>query len=273
MKEIDELNKIASGMRCDIMKMALASGQKGAHIGGGLSIVEILTVLYADIMKYDANNPFWKDRDRLVLSKAHAAIAWYAALHYAGFINDEDISNAFIPGSFLYKHPTKDIVHGIEFSGGSLGQGASLAVGLAIALKRKNLGSKVYVILGDGECDEGSVWEAFNSIVHFRLTNVVVIIDRNRLQNDGSTETIMNPGDFQGRLKALGFDVIEADGHDVISLREAFLKDCNNPKAIIANTTKGKGVLFAENKVEWHMGYVSKELYEEFMESRVDDQY
>ncbi len=266
MKDRKELETIAAQMRCEIMKMAVSSGQKGAHIGGGLSIVEVLTVLYADIMKYDAQNPAWEERDRFILSKAHAAIGLYSALHYAGFLKDKDIDEAFTPGSFLYKHPCMDISHGIEFSGGSLGQGVSLAVGTAIALRNKRVRSKVYVLLGDGECDEGSVWEALNCITHFGLINIIVIIDRNKLQNDGPTETIMNPGNLNTRLNSLGFDVIETDGHDVISLREAFAKDSTLPKVVISNSIKGKGAPFAENHVEWHMGYVTKELYDQFME-------
>ena len=261
----EELEKIALEMRKDVLGMALSAGPKGAHIGGSLSIIELLTVLYADIMKYDVKNPSWDERDRLILSKAHAAIGLYAALHYAGYLSDKDIEGAFKPGSNLYKHPKMNIEKGFEFSAGSLGQGLSLAVGSAIALRNKGNSARLYVIIGDGECDEGSVWEAALSVTHFGLNNICIIVDRNGLQNDGTTEEIMNPCDFKNRFEVIGFEVDTVDGHDVEALRNVLNKQYNKPRVIISNTIKGKGVSFAENNVEWHMGTVTDELYEQAM--------
>lgn len=266
MKTREELEKIAYEMRIDIMKMAYASGSKGAHVGGGMSIVELLAVLYGEVMKYDVTNPNWDERDRFILSKAHSAIGLYAALHYAGFMTDDEIEGAFRPGSMIYKHPKMDITKGLEFSGGSLGQGLSLAVGSALALKVRGNGSRFYVVVGDGECDEGSVWEAAATIIHYGLSTITLIVDKNNLQNDGTTEQVMKLGNLNERFKAMGFDVLDVDGHDVIALRDALYLETQRPKIIISNTVKGKGVSFAENKVEWHIGYVTEALYKEAME-------
>ena len=260
-----ELENLSKKIRKDILIMGYHSGTKGAHIGGGMSIVEILAVLYGEIMKYDINNPNDDLRDRFILSKAHSGIGLYAALHQVGLISDKEFENAFIPGSPFYKHPRMDIKHGIEFTGGSLGQGLSLAVGSALALRLKNNPAKIYVILGDGECDEGSIWEACNSIVHFNLNNVVTIVDRNNLQNDGPTEKIMKLSDIGKRFESMGFFVIDVNGHDVTELEKAFGQETDKPKVIIAHTIKGKGVSFAENNVDWHIGYLTKELYEKAM--------
>lgn len=266
LKTREELEVIAKEMRKDVMKMALLSGTKGAHIGGGLSIIELLTVLYSDVMRYNHEIPDWEERDRLVLSKAHGAIGLYAALHYAGYLSDEEIDTAFIPGSQIYKHPKININKGFEFSGGSLGQGLSLAVGSAIALRNRGSKARIFVILGDGECDEGSIWEAVMCIPHFKLNSITVIIDRNKIQNDGTTEKVLEPGNLTMRFESLGYDVEEADGHDVIAVREAVMKECSNPKVIILNTVKGKGISFAENQVAWHMGVIDQMLYEQAME-------
>lgn len=262
-----ELEGIAKNMRKDIFKMALNSGTKGAHLGGSMSSVEILTVLYSEILKYDVLNPEWEDRDRFILSKAHSAIGLYAALRYAGFLTEEDIEGALHGDSFLYKHPKYDLKHGFEFSGGSLGQGLSLGVGTALALKqRKNDKANVYVLLGDGECDEGSVWEAAASVIHFGLKQITVIVDLNGLQNDGTTEQVMKLGNMAKRWSSIGFDVIEVDGHDVLELREGFQRKTCNPKVILAHTVKGKGVSFAENIVDWHISYFTQEMYKQAME-------
>lgn len=262
-----ELELIAKNMRKDIFKMALNSGTKGAHIGGSMSAVEILAVLYGEILKYDVLNPEWEERDRFILSKAHSAIGLYAALRYAGYLKEEDIEGALHGDSFLYKHPKYDLRHGFEFSGGSLGQGLSLGVGSALALRRqKNSKANIYVLLGDGECDEGSVWEAAASIIHFGLKQITVIVDLNGLQNDGTTEQVMKLGNMAERWSSIGFDTIEVDGHDVLELRDGFQRETNNPKVILAHTVKGKGVSFAENVVDWHISYFTQEMYKQAME-------
>lgn len=267
MKTEKDLQRIACIIRKDIVKMAYNAGKKGAHIGGGMSAADIMAVLYGEVMNINPQEPTWDLRDRFIMSKAHSAIAQYAALHYAGFIGDKEIADAMSGRAVLYKHPKMNLKYGIEFSGGSLGQGLALGAGTGLALKRKgNSKSKVYVLIGDGECDEGSVWEAASSIVHYDLKNVVSIIDSNKLQNDGQTEKIMRLGDMKERWKSLGFDCIEIDGHNVLEIRDALLQDTVRPKAIIANTVKGKGISFAENCVEWHIGYLNDELYAKAME-------
>ena len=267
MKSREELEKIAKNMRKDVFIMGVNSGPKGAHIGGAMSAIEILTVLYADVMKYDAEHPENDNRDRFIMSKAHSAIALYAALKYAGFLSEKDIEGALQGDSWLYKHPRFDVKHGFEFAGGSLGQGLGQGAGSALALRlRGNRESKVYVLLGDGECDEGAVWEAAAFIQQYQLVNVVTIIDRNRLQNDGTTDQVLTLGDLGKRFEAMGFDVSDVDGHNVIAVRDALKKVSAKPKVIIANTIKGKGVSFAENNVDWHISYFTQEMYHQAVE-------
>ncbi|RRD93847.1 transketolase [Clostridiales bacterium COT073_COT-073] len=261
---IKEMEDIVKQMKRDLFLMAYNSGTKGAHVGGSLSSMEILATLYAQVMNYDTANPLSDQRDRFIMSKAHCAIGLYAALKMAGFLKQEDIEAAMQKNSVLFKHPKMDIKRGIEFSGGSLGQGLSLAVGSALALrKRNNSQSQFYVLMGDGELDEGSVWEALNSVIHFNLKNITVIIDNNGLQNDGLKTDIMNIGNLQKRLEAVGFSVFEVNGHDLKQLAEVFMIHTDFPKAIIANTNKGNGISFSHNKVDWHINYVTKELYDQ----------
>ncbi len=264
MKSREELETIARSLRLDVFRMALNSGTKGAHIGGSMSSIEILSVLYGDVMNIDSDDPENERRDRFIMSKAHSAIGLYAALHYKGLLSDADINDALQERAELYKHPRLNVRKGFEFSGGSLGQGLGQGAGSALALRmRGNNKSKVYVLLGDGECDEGSVWEAAAFISHYHLTNVVTILDMNGLQNDGPTEKVSNPGDMSGRWSSLGFDVSEVDGHDVIAVRDALMHDSDRPRIIIAHTVKGKGVSFAENNVNWHISYFTEEMYEQ----------
>ena len=219
MKSREELIGMARRIRLDIAQMTWQSGVKGAHLGGSMSIAEILAVLYGNVMKYDPARWDMPERDRLILSKAHAAVALYAALHEAGYISREELDGALQGDSPFFEHPKKDLRHGIEFSGGSLGQGLSLGVGTALGLRMKGLGSRVYVILGDGECDEGQVWEAAAAVPHFGLTNLTVIVDDNGLQFDGRKEEILKAPDPAGRWASLGYEVSTVDGHDVEALR------------------------------------------------------
>lgn len=264
MKTRQELEAIAKDIRLDIVKMTYNSGTKGAHLGGSMSMAEILAVLYGTIMKYDVGNPLWEFRDRFILSKAHAAVGLYAALKYAGFLSESEIDGAMRGNSPLFEHPKKSAERGIEFSGGSLGQGLSLGMGMALGLyKRGNEKSRVFVCLGDGECDEGAVWEAAVAISHYNLRNVTVLVDANGLQYDGATDTVMNIGSLADRWQSVGFDVVEVNGHDVMELQECLQTEMRKPKAVIARTVKGKGLSFAENVVDWHTGRLTAELYEE----------
>ena len=263
MKSREELEALAKRIRLGIVQMTYQSGLKGAHLGGSMSVADILAVLYGEVLHYDAQHPLAPDRDRVILSKAHAAVALYAALHEAGFLTKDEIDHAMQGDSPFFEHPRMDPAHGIEFSGGSLGQGLSLGMGTALGLKKKGISAKVYVILGDGECDEGQVWEAAAAVAHFGLTNVTVIVDDNGLQFDGRKEEILKAGDPAARWASLGYDVTVTDGHDTEALRNALLAESEKPRVILAKTVKGKGVRFAENEVTWHTGRLTDDLYQE----------
>lgn len=250
-------------MRRDIIEMGYRCGVNGAHFGGSLSLVEIMAVLYGRIMDFDVLNPMAENRDRLILSKGHGVMAQYAALRQIGILADEELLAFKHNGSELSAHPSINPRLGIEFSSGSLGQGLSLGVGVALALKRKeNLSSRVFVILGDGECDEGSVWEAALSAAHYGLNNLVAIVDRNHLQYDGDTETIMPIENFSAKWQAFGWQTIECDGHNEQELEKALSSKTDKPLVVIANTIKGKGISFMENQPKWHNGVLTKSLYD-----------
>lgn len=267
MKSREELESIAKQIRLDTVNLTYRSGVKGAHLGGSLSLADVLAVLYGSVMRYDASRPEWEGRDRLIVSKAHAAVGLYAALRYAGFLSEEDLLGAMHGDSPFFEHPKRMPRCGIEFSGGSLGQGLSLGMGVALALRKKgNSDARVFVALGDGECDEGSVWEAAAAAAHYRLGNLTVIVDRNGLQYDGTTGEIMNLGEPVERWASMGYDTEEIDGHDVLAIQDALLRAGERPRAIIARTVKGKGVSFAENVVDWHTGRLTDELYRQALE-------
>lgn len=259
MDRIKMLELYANRIRTDVINISKNSKKTGTHVGGALSIADLLAVLYGSVMRYDITNPYDEDRDRLILSKGHAAIALYSALSHAGFISREELENAFLPNASLFKHPKRNILKGIECSSGSLGMGLSFAMGVGRALILKgNTSSRVFTVLGDGECDEGSVYEAACSIVHYNLKNVIPIIDGNKLQLDGTNDDV-NRKNIPERFKSIGFDVIEIDGHDIVALDKELSKNRNVPTAIYLNTIKGKGVSFIENRVEWHMGILTSE--------------
>lgn len=269
----EKLTKAAKEMRVDILKMSLRCGAMGAHMGGSLSAVDILAVLYLEFMRPGQNGRDFDQRDRFIMSKAHSVMAQYAALKQAGLITQDEIDHAMVHNDLLFKHPKMNLQKGIEFSGGSLGQGLPLGVGTAIALKRKGYDqSRVYVMVGDGECDEGSIWEAAALAGHRKLSNLTVIVDQNCLQNDGKTQEIIDKSLLAGRWEAFGFEVVPADGHDVESIYEALSHKSQKPIAVIAKTTKGKGVSFAENVVDWHAAYLTQELYDQAMAEQEDGQ-
>ena len=260
MKTKAELDNIAKNIRADVVKMACNSKATGAHIGGSFSVAEILAVLYGSVMNVSPSDCENKYRDRLILSKSHAAIALYSALSQVGFITRDEIDNAMVGKSFFYKHPQKALEYGIECSGGSLGMGLSFEMGMGYALRLdENSSSRVFVIVGDGECNEGSIWEAAASIIHYNLNNVIVVVDNNRLQIDGTNDEVLRMGSMKERWSSMGFDVIEVDGHDVEELQDELSIYRNKPTVILANTIKGKGVSFTENACEWHVGRLTNE--------------
>lgn len=252
-------------MRKDIVRMTYSVGNTGAHIGGSLSLVEIFAALYFCGQGVHKDSLFDTNRRRIILSKGHGIMAQYAAMKQADIIDDETLMTFKKPDSALQAHPSKNDNLGIEFSSGSLGQGLSQGVGVALALEKKNNDSEVYVVVGDGECDEGSVWEAAMSAAHFKLKNLTVIVDVNHLQYDGDTKQIMNLESLENKWQAFGWEVVSVDGHSVESIGSAMLKKAQRPKAIIADTIKGKGISFMENNPQWHNGRLTQELFEKAM--------
>ncbi len=261
-KDMD-LKQFSKELRLSALKMAYDSGKNGSHVGPGLSSIEILATLYGDVMKYDVSHPEDENRDRLVVSKGHCVLAYYSALNKVGFLSDGDIASFETNGSHFHGHAMRNLGNGIEFSGGSLSMGMSFAVGLALSCKRKGNTNRVFALVGDGECDEGLIWEAAMSASHYQLNNFTVIVDRNKLQYDGPTEKVMNQIDLAKKFEAFGFDVFVVDGHDCDELSKALKQASEKPSCVIADTIKGKGVSFIEGVKEWHHHTLSQEEYEQ----------
>ena len=270
---INKLRKAAKEIRKDVIQMTYNVGGIGAHIGGSLSLPEIITVLYLEILNFDPKNPSNENRDRFLLSKGHGVMAQYAVFKQLGMISEEELYNFKKEGSWLTAHPTINPEKGIEFSSGSLGQGLGLGIGTAWALKMKgNLSSRVFVVLGDGECNEGSIWEGAMCAPQLHLNNLTVIVDKNGLQFDDKTTEIISMEDMEAKWKSFGWDTKTVDGHDVAALYEALKEKHDKPFALIANTVKGKGVSFIENVPKWHLGKLSKEQYEQAMAEQEENQ-
>lgn len=270
---INKLRKAAKEIRKDIIQMTYNVGGIGAHIGGSLSLPEIIAVLYLEILKFDPKNPNNENRDRFLLSKGHGVMAQYAVFKQLGMISEEELYNFKKEGSWLTAHPTINPEKGIEFSSGSLGQGLGLGIGTAWALKMKgNLSSRVYVVLGDGECNEGSIWEGAMCAPQLHLNNLTVIVDKNGLQFDDKTTEIISMEDMEAKWKSFGWETKTVNGHDVAALYEALKEKHDKPFALIANTVKGKGVSFIENVSKWHLGKLSKEQYEQAMAEQEENQ-
>ena len=242
---------ICKSIRRDVAKMMHKS--YSSHIGGCYSVTEILVTLYFDILNIDPKNPRKDDRDILLLSKAHSSPALYAILSKKGFFPKENLDTYYQDGGKLPGHLDKEAVPGVEFSFGSLGHGLSVGVGMALANKRMNNPGRVFVILGDGECNEGSVWVAAMFAPHHNLSNLTVVIDYNKIQSFGATNEVINQEPIFDKWKSFGWKVLEINGHDHDELLDAFNSSHENlPKLIIANTVKGKGVSFMENSLDWH---------------------
>ncbi len=225
----------------------------GSHIGSILSVADIIAVLYADVLNYDVTNTKWDGRDRFVLSKGHAGLSLYTTLAEAGFFDKSELDTYYQNGSRLSGH-VSHYVPGVDFSTGSLGHGLSAGTGMAYALKKKGNPAKVYVVLGDGECDEGSVWEAMLFANHYNLDNIVAIVDHNKMQSMDFCEKTISKGSLVDKWKAFGWNVIDINGNDHQQLKEAFSQPSENkkPTVIIANTIKGYGIPFMENDILWH---------------------
>ena len=230
-------------------------GAKAGHPGGSLSASDMFTYLYFKEMNVDPSNPKWEDRDRFVLSKGHTAPGLYSALAHRGFFPVEDLPTLRHIDSYLQGHPNMNTVPGVDMSTGSLGQGISCAVGMALGLKHQGKSARVYTLLGDGEIQEGQVWEACMAAAHYKLDNFVAIVDNNGLQIDGNVADVMSPYPIVDKLEAFGFDVTAIDGHDMDQIAAAFEKAKTvkgKPSAIVMKTTKGKCVSFMENQAGWH---------------------
>ncbi len=262
-EERQKLYTQAKQLRKDIVDITSWAG--GAHIGGGLSVIDILTILYFKYLNIDPQRPDWEDRDRLILSKGHAAVAYVPCLARRGFIDVEELKTFNKFKSPFGMHPDSRKVCGCDASTGSLGHGLPMAVGMALGARVLGKDLKVYCIVGDGECNEGSIWEALMAASQFKLTNLITIVDRNRMMIDGPTEEVMGVEPLADKLAAFGMKVVEVDGHDMESLSDGIDKALvakEKPVAILANTVKGKGIDFMENEVPWHYGSVDAGLKE-----------
>jgi transketolase len=260
--DIKELKKKAVGIRKDILKMLTCAGS--GHTGGSLSIVEILIALYYYEMRNDPKDPKSPGRDRFLLSKGHACPALYAVLSEKGYFDKESLSGLRKMGSKLQGHPQIGLA-GVEISSGSLGQGLSIANGMALAARLNKTDTRIYCLMGDGETNEGQVWEAAMTAAHYKLDSICAIIDFNKLQIDGFCCEVKDMGAYLDKWKDFGWHVIETDGHDIEKLITAFDKARTikgMPTIIVAHTIKGKGVSFVENKAQWHGIAPKKEEYE-----------
>ncbi len=236
-----------------LMVRMLKGGNRG-HIGSTLSLIEIMRVLYDDVLKHDPKNPKWEARDVCILSKGHGCIAQYAILADKGYFPENEMDKFCRTDGILGGHPDANKVPGVEASTGALGHGLSIGVGMALAARNKKLGTRVFVVMGDGEINEGSVWEAAMSANKHKLTNLVAMVDYNKVQSAGLTRDIMDLEPLTDKWRAFGFETVEVDGHDCEALRAALAPRTNptKPLAIICHTVKGKGLDFAENDPKWH---------------------
>ena len=261
-QKLDRLKKIAADVRLDILEEVHAASS--GHPGGSLSIADILTYLYFEEMNVDPKAPKCPDRDRLVLSKGHTAPALYAILAEKGYFDKAELKGLRHVESFLQGHPDMKGTPGVDMTTGSLGLGISAACGMALAAKLDGKDYRTYAILGDGETEEGQVWEASMFAAHYNLDNLCVVVDLNKLQIDGPIADVMNPMPHDEKFKAFGFHVIVINGHDFNEIEAAFNEAKTvkgKPTAIIANTVKGKGVSFMENQVGWHGSAPNDEQY------------
>ena len=262
--QIKNIENFALQVRRHILEMAVSAGADSAHFGGALSITEIVSTLFAYQMKIDKKNPKWEERDRFILSKGHACLVYYAALCEVGYISNNELKTFEKNDTNLLGHPVINRNLGIDFSNGSLGMGLSLGIGVAISSKKKKKNFNVYVVIGDGECNEGSIWEGAMAAPNFKLDNLYVIIDKNNFQQTGSNKEIMNVENLKDKWSSFGWHTTELDGHNIRDLYNFFKEShkVTKPKAIIANTIKGKGFSFSENNNDWHHSILSKSIYE-----------
>jgi transketolase len=271
--ELKELKEHAWQIRRDIIDTTVWAG--GAHIGGGMSMVEMMTILYFKYLNIDPARPDWEDRDRLVLSKGHGGVGYAPVLANRGYFSKDELKEFNHFKSPFGMHLDGCKVKGVDVSTGSLGHGLSISVGLALGARLQKKSWRTYCIMGDGECNEGTVWEAAMAAAHFKLTNLTAFVDRNKLMIDGTTAEVMNIEPFADKWKAFGWIVREIDGHSFQELADAIdysQGEQGAPVLILANTVKGKGVDFMENEVKWHYGSIDSTLADKARKS-VDHMY
>ena len=253
--EIKNIENKALNMRRNILEMAFSGNGKSSHIGGGLSIVDIVATLYFGILRIDKDDPLNENRDRFILSKGHGVLGFYTALFEIGLISKNELMSFNKDGTFLFGHPIMNRSKGIEFSNGSLGMGLSLGVGVALSGLIRKLNYKVYVLIGDGECNEGSIWEAAMFGSHHKLDNLIALIDYNKIQSLDTVANTLALEPFKSKWESFGWNAIEVNGHNHTQLKSELAKipSINSkPTVCICHTTKGKGVSFMENSVLWH---------------------
>ncbi len=260
--KLNKIKSFAKNIRKNIIFTAYKAGAKSAHIGGALSCADIMAVLYSDILQFKKKNIIDDNRDRFILSKGHACLALYSALVEKKILKKKDLETFEGDGSNLLGHPIINKISGVEFSTGSLGMGLGLGVGVALAAKKKNKSYKTFVVLGDGECNEGSVWESVLCASHFKLDNIIIIVDRNNFQQTGKNSKIMDLKNLKSKFKSFGCEAIEVNGHNINQIYKSLKKiHKNKPLAIIANTIKGKGIKIFENDNNWHHSIITKAIY------------
>lgn len=265
LQTVPELSAMAQKMRRTALGMVYAAGPLGGHIASALSIVEICAVLYGGVLKINPAFPLAPDRDRFLLSKGHGALALYTGLAEAGFLTSEELTTYEQPEAILTGQPGMCVEKGIEIASGSLGLGLSIGIGVALAARKGNHEYRTYVLMGDGECNEGTVWEAAMAAAHLKLDRLIAIIDVNGMQSDGPCSAILDMGNHEAKWRSFGWDVRSVNGHDIDSLLAVFTQDrrgADQPLAIIARTVKGKGVSFMENNNQWHHSRLTKQQYE-----------
>lgn len=261
----DDLAANARAMRRTILDMAFACG-KTAHLGGGLSEVDLLATLYTKHLRFQPDNPRWDQRDLFILSKGHGVLGYFAALHQFGVIDDATLATFKHDGGPLIAHPVMNLDLGIESSNGSLGQGLSFAIGWALGARKRGATAKAYVLLGDGECNEGSVWEAAMLAPQLGLDNLIAMVDLNGMQSDGASTHILDQSNMAERWRAFGWDVHAVDGHDVNAIDDAFTAakaTPAKPSILVANTVKGKGISFMEHENAWHHNRLTQKTYDQ----------
>ena len=267
-EDVNILGELCREVRKDILSMVYTAGS--GHIGGSLSATELLTTLFFSVMRHDPNNPDDKYRDRFILSKGHCTPVYYSVLARCGYFDVSELENFRKINSRLQGHPDKSKFPLMETTSGSLGQGLSISAGKALALRLENIPAKVYCMVGDGELDEGQIWESFATIQKYALSNIIIIVDHNKVQLDGHNSEIKNLEPLDSKFKAFGYEVLEVDGHDLNELLNTYnyaktLSDDKKNVIILADTVKGKGVSFMENTSEWHGKAPNKEQYDKAM--------